>query len=278
MKNIFCLVVLIASLCRSQAATIDFSGPASWAVAAGLCTFKVDGTIKNTTSGGNSGTLKIVLWASVGSFPSRGYRIAEYSLGQLQGGYQFSNFSVKTAAKIPNITGSFNFTMYIAEYTSSGWYTRDYISTGPKQLKDGKFVTAATWKIPNKPLVSPPSKVKAGDLLVLTLKATQGLNLIPNGSQVVTRVTVQTNGRTRVTSPYKSSQAVYQYSVASGRLNGKSGKVGRLYLDYAAAINSPYSSYSSITLYFQSPNTGVYSSTEVDPGGGGQVWGLFKFN
>lgn len=112
---------------------------------------------------------------------------------------------------------------------------------------------------------------------MLTLRAIQGTNLIPVGSVVRTTAIIRGQGRATFTSPFKSSLAIYNYRVAPGVFGGKRVQTGRLYADYARAINATFRSSSTIQMFFHTAAAGTYNSLEVDPAGGGQTWGDFRF-
>jgi hypothetical protein len=89
------------------------------------------GAIQNL-SAGTTGTLRLELWAlpapyAGGSFT--GYKLAEYSPGFLNGGYEFNNISVSVPFSYPP-NGTYALTMFLTEYIGAsyddGFTVRDY--------------------------------------------------------------------------------------------------------------------------------------------------------
>lgn len=260
------------------ASTIRFEGTPGWRISNSQATVTFNGIDNNRPVGSISGTLKVVLWASARPFPSRGYRVAEFRLGQLRGGQGFAYYTTPSRpARVPKVTGPMHFTVVLEEY--NGGYRRvDYKPTGTKQLRNGRFVQPPPWRVPTqKKVVAPKRALRVGDRLELTLRAVQGTNLIPVGSLVRTTAVIQGAGRGIGTSPAKTSPFIYSYRVAAGTFGGKRVQTGSLFMDYARAINASFRSSSSIQLFFHTPATGTYNSFEVDPAGGGRTWGDFRF-
>ena len=279
MKALLCaLLVALVTPQMVDAAAIRISGMPSWKIKNPDCTFKLTGSLENlSTSGTVSGTLKMILWATAVPFPSKGYPIAEHTLGQLAGGYQINSFTAKAPAFVPKVSGEFYFTISIVEFTTAGWLTRAYVDTGKMLLENGEFVTGFKWVLPNKPVIAPPARLAAGDELALTLKATAKLSMIPMDSQVRFKAAIKTWKSAAVTASGSTSPAIFNYSVTNGSLNGKSVRVGRLFLDYAKAAGSTRKSNSTITLFFQGPSSGVYKHVAVSPEGANTSWGIFAY-
>ncbi len=268
MKLLLLALALVSGAPRLEAAAISITGTAAWKMKLQDCIFSVDGTIQNNSPGGSiSGTIMLVLWAAPAPFPAQGYRIADHTLGQLNGGYQFNSFTAKVPANVPNVSGDFYFTISVLEYTTtSGWMTRDYVDTGIHHLENGVFITGEKWRIPKKPVTAPPATVHKGDQFVLTLKATDELNLIVEDSQVKWKVALGRNDKATVTIAGDTSPTHYTYDVTTGTLRGNNVPVGRLILDDG-------SSDSTITLYFQGPDSGIYKNVVA----GSTAWGVFTY-
>jgi hypothetical protein len=279
MRPAIYFLVAALTLSNAIASTIRFEGTPGWQISNSQATVTFYGITNNRPSTSRSGTLKVVLWASARPFPSTGYRVAEFRLGELRGGQRFAYYRTPARpARMPNVTGPMHFTVLLQEYSGGTFRTVDYKSTGIEQLRNGRFVQPPPWRVPTqKKVVAPKRALRVGDRLELTLRAVQGTNLIPVGSLVRTTAVIQGAGRGIGTSPAKTSPFIYSYRVAAGTFGGKRVQTGSLFLDYARAINASFRSSSSIQLFFHTPATGTYSSFEVDPAGGGRVWGDFRF-
>jgi hypothetical protein len=140
----FSIYFLVAALTLSStiASTIRFEGTPGWRISNSQATVTYNGITNNRPAGSISGTLKVVLWASARPYPSSGYRVAEFRLGQLRGGQRFAYYTTPSRpARVPKVTGPMHFTVVLEEY--NGGYRRvDYKPTGTKQLRNGRFVQA----------------------------------------------------------------------------------------------------------------------------------------
>ncbi len=269
------LRVLAAALCIASAgaANIVISGTLSWKIFQPDCTFKLDGAIANLSpSGTTSGTLKLILWATPAEFPSKGYALAEHTLGQVDGGYQFNSFTKTVPVYLQKITGNLNFTIAVLEYTTAGWLNRAYVTTGKKKLENGDFITGQPWIIPIKPVIDPPAKMVADNKLTLAVTANEDLNAITPGTRAKTRITLVGKNKATVSIAGEDSTSSRKYTVTTGTLYQKKVPVGRLYLDPLDTTGS-----STVTLYFQSTKSGVFKNVEENPQGGGTTWGTFTF-
>lgn len=270
MKTLVAALAGLLLMSAANASDIRISGTPSWTITKPDCTFKLDGAIQNLSpSNTSSGSLKLVLWATLLPFPSRGYPLAEVNIGQLPGGYQLDNFTRRTTVKIPEITGEYHFTIAVLEYTLSGWQTRAFTATGKKRLDAGNFTTGAKWVVPSKAPKPPPSRLKVGDKLAMTPRADAELDGITPGTDAKTTATINAAGKTSLVYGSRKSTASYAYSVAPGTLNGAKYSTGKLVLNPSSSSQS-----ATILLYFQSPISGVYKRTE----NGRVTWGLFRYN
>jgi hypothetical protein len=267
--------VLATALCiaSAQAANIVISGTLSWKIFQPDCTFKLDGAIANLSpEGSTSGTLKLILWATPAAFPSRGYALAEHTLGQVDGGYQFTNFSATVPVYMQKITGDLNFTIAVLEYTTAGWLNRAYVSTGKKKVENGDFVTGKPWIIPIKPVIAPPARMFADNKLTLAVTANEDLNAITPGTRAKTRIKLVGKNKATISIAGEDSTSMRKYLVKKSTLYQKKVPVGQLHLDPLETTGS-----STVTLFFQSPNSGVFKNVEENHQGGGTFWGTFTF-
>lgn len=263
----------------ARASSISMTGYHSWKISGKNCTFSTDGAVVNYDSGGISGTLRLCLWVTAGEFPSYGYRVASYSLGQLQGGYQFTGYSVKTGVQMPKATGFYNFTISVEEYTYDGWMTVDYISTGMLYLKNGVISKPRVWKIPGGKIKPPVQDLAVGQQVFITLKGSNShgyVVYVPVGSQLKLKMTIMPQGETMVYGGSKpqGAPALYSYDTSTDMHNNLEVGVGRLYLDYGYFYG--VESYSDMNLFFKAKKSGFYKSYDTDQGFSGDSWGVFR--
>ena len=275
-------VLLLSGTARGANDVVFADSTPGWSISNNKCTFQVSGRIVNQSpSGSLSGTLRLCLWVTANPFPSRGYRVATYTLGQLKGGYQYSNINPVTSVSIPKITGSYYFTVALEQYDGSGYVTSDSAPSSVKALKDGVFVTQKKWKAPSGSVIDPLTKLKVGENLNITLQGSASggaIIYVPDGTQVKLRVEIEENGRTTVYGGSKpqGAPALYTYSTGKDSYAGKQSSVGTLSLDYGYFYNVV--SRSDLSLFFQKPDKGFYKSKENEQGQTGTSWGVFTIN
>ncbi|MES2659013.1 MAG: hypothetical protein V4689_10375 [Verrucomicrobiota bacterium] len=257
-------------------------GNPGWRISDGKCTFLVPGRIVNQSSSNSiSGTLRLCLWVTANPFPSSGYRVATYTLGQLKGGYQYSNFNPVTSVAIPNLTGNYHFTVSLEQYDGSSYITSDSAPSSVKTLKSGIFVTPKKWKAPAGNVISPRKTLKIGDNLNLTLQGSKSggaIIYVPNGSQLKLRVKIEASGRTTVYGGSKpqGAPALYTYRKATASYAGKTLPVGSIALDYGHFHG--VDSKSVYSMFYQAGNRGFYKGVDTDQGFSGTSWGIFTIN
>ena len=117
------------------------------------------GNITNYATGGNSGTLRLELWAfdtpyNGGAQP--GYRLATYQMSTLNGGSALSDVTsgAVSASYPPN--GTWNIALLLSEYSGATWYTVDFSRTanGHTMVCSGSVCSNT---------VAPPSVVISGN-------------------------------------------------------------------------------------------------------------------
>jgi hypothetical protein len=277
MKKLLTLFVLLLCVLRMDAASLKLDGDLTWEITEPRCLITLDGGIQNLgPSDSSSGTLKLVLWATSAPFPSRGHVVAEHTLGEIGGGYQFSDFSVKTRSDVPNVTGIYHFTLAVLEYTTAGWRTQLVVRTGTRSLTKGDFTDQKKWKLSNKNLIKPPAALGYNKTLSLRQMATVELNEYPVTSQVATSINVRKLNKVRVTNAAGTSSALFTYQTGKTTLKGLKVPVGTLSLDYAAATGSKTKSTAKFTLYFRSANSGFYRTVETLGSSQEIHWGEFQ--
>lgn len=263
----------VALMVPTYATTITLDGDLTWNVTEPRCSFQLKGNIKNSTPL-SSGPLKLLLWATPNPFPSQGYIVAEYTLGSINGGYQFSNFTVKAPSKVPSVSGEFNFTIAIAEYDGARWKNVVAVTTGKKTLELGNFSGQQKWLVPTKVMMPPLGVLTAGDVFNLSLKATDEKNLFPSTLQEKTVIVI--NSKTQLRSTLRSVGRSAKYTYAS-----KFGKLGNLKVDFGqlTVVYDPKTKGASkavYSLYFHTLTSGIYRCVETNSAGKDTTWGTFK--
>lgn len=113
---------------------LDLSGTVAYNIKGSNCNLKAE-KVSNNRDGGTSGTLRLRLWATKSRYKGgsiTGYVVATRRLGQLQGGYYYSDIKGKVPVKRPP-GGSYYMTMALEEYSGGRYYIVDYINFSNKQ-------------------------------------------------------------------------------------------------------------------------------------------------
>lgn len=133
------LLFVAAVLCigesgTSNAANVQFVGVVGYSYVGNSAILAAD-KVQNFDVGGISGTLRMELWAFVSPYAggaTSGYKLAQYSLGQLNGNSFFSNITSGTIAFAPPPNGTWYFSMVLTEFigtgVNDGYATRDYVN------------------------------------------------------------------------------------------------------------------------------------------------------
>jgi hypothetical protein len=106
---------------KALASNVKFVGNAGYTYTGDVAVLTAD-EIRNFDSSGSSGPLHLELWAvaaPIDGGPVTGYKLAEYTLGQLVAGFSYSHVSSGTVPFTPPPAGEWNFTIIVTEYTSS---------------------------------------------------------------------------------------------------------------------------------------------------------------
>jgi len=105
---------------RALASNVKFVGNAGYTYTGDVAVLTAD-EIRNFDSSGSTGPLHLELWAIAAPFdggPMTGYKLAEYTLGQLVAGFSYSHVSSGTVPFTPPPAGEWTFTIIVTEYTS----------------------------------------------------------------------------------------------------------------------------------------------------------------
>jgi len=267
----------LGSAGTAQAATsLKLVGALNWEIFEPNTTFTLTGGIQNVGTG-TSGTLKIVLWATAKPFPSTGYPVAEYNMGTIPSGFQAADFKVRTPSKIPVLTGPYYFTISILEFTGTSWATRLIVpGSAIKNLTIGDFNDQPKWKLPKAKVIAPPKKLKYGDVINLLPKATGDLFPLPFAYQTPVKVTIRVKDKVDILSTEKE-RGTYKYDIKKGPFNKKRVSFSNIPLVYKGEIGVWSATKGGLSLYFQSPTSGTYKSTEIDKYGKFVTYGTFTF-
>lgn len=279
MKSLLGLLAMILCLGRLDAGSLALDGTLSWNVTEPECAFKLVGTMQNIT-GAETGTIRMVLWASRTTPPADTQIVGEYTLGQLPAGYQFTDFKVKIPPSLPTLDGAYNFTLGVLEFTTAGWRNQLLIPGGTRTLAGGHIVGQAKWKIPAKPVIDPPSRVRRGDTITLNSKATGLFNQFPSGWKEKTVLSAEADGAINISNSSRTAVVSYTYTVGNSKLKGKRRKTGKLILTFVTSGKTTYND--NVLLYFQSATSGTYKSVVTGSLWTGELdssvtWGTFLF-
>lgn len=268
MKTLFLALAMLLSLVRLDAATLKLDGDLTYNITEPRLSFQLKGKLQNL--GSSSGTLKLVLYASPKPFPSAGYIVGESTLSALGSGYQFTSFTVKTPAKLPSASGTYYFTVTVAEYTNVGWRNIFAEEQGTRRIVSGDIFGQKKFKLSTAPVLPPIGKVKSGMLFKLTSKAAgDELNAFPTAFQ--DKISLDIKPGKKLESKLRStvSKGTYSFSVKTVKYNKKR-------VD-AAVLTANYGSYTVKTwFYFQGVSSGTYKSVETRSSGKETTWGTFK--
>lgn len=86
--------------------------------------------IENNSAGGKSGTLKIILYLTATKYSGgsiSGYPLAEYTFGQLEGGYYYHDIDKRLDFSSTPPVGNYYLTLCLCEYNES-YYIKDYLN------------------------------------------------------------------------------------------------------------------------------------------------------
>lgn len=278
MKTLLAFCALLAvSLPSAAQSTIRMVGTPSWKIKPPTCRFKVDGPIQNLSPAGTvSGTLKLSLFMSDREYPAPGTVVSEHTLGQLGGQFQIDRVNAKEPALMPDLTGTFYFTVVVSEYTNAGWRARTFSDTGTRKVKNGIFVTGTKWRIPTAPVLPPPVKLSDGMFFRFKLTATEQLDKIASSSQTKTKALIRKKKNARYQGPAGKTKAKYTYKTGRKRVRGKRADIGKLTIDFRKAAGTESQTESQFELYYTSANAGYYKRTDLAGTGRRVTWGTFK--
>ncbi|GAA5131265.1 hypothetical protein JIN84_06530 [Luteolibacter yonseiensis] len=268
MKKLFLALMTALSLANIHAATLKLDGKLTSNITEPVCTFKLKGNIRNV--GSSSGTLKMILMATPNPFPSPGVIVGEYTLGTLPNGYQITDFTVKTNAKLPTATGNYHLTITIAEYTGAGWKNIFAEKAGTQNMVNGDIAGQKKWPIPSTKAVPPIGKLPNGMRILLDSKATGDMNLIPTAFQEKSVSTVKSKNKLETVLNGRKKAGKFTIAAKDGTFNKQRVTYSQIVIDYGSGSKS------TLSLYFQGTYNGTYKNVEKTSVGSITTWGTFK--
>ncbi len=271
MKRFLFALIMIFSVTQVRGATqVDLTGNFTWDITEPRCTFDLDGGLSNNTSGA-TGTLKVLLWLSQDPFPAPGYSVAESIIGQIGSG-QAINFNVRAKTNIPAITGSYHFTIVVAEFNNGIFVPVLRVATGTRLLQAGNFVGQVKWTLPVTASTPPPAKLLKGDQLKLTVKASEEFNEFPLSSQTLNTLVVKKPKQLTTKTGASVVGSKFNYVIKPAKIGTSKVSTGQL------TFTPRNKGKSVINLFFQGPNSGIYKRVEATSYGLETTWGSFTFN
>src|SRR6266511_4756394 len=132
---VFAAAVSLSS--TTEASDVRLQGPVTWSCFGGAGVITAN-RVSNYDLFGYSGTLLLELWAFPSPFTgnlSIGFKLAQFSLDQLNAGYYLSGITSGTIPCFPPPNGTWYVAVILTEYTGTfidnGYQFRDYINTTP---------------------------------------------------------------------------------------------------------------------------------------------------
>lgn len=144
MKKILLLgiLVLFAQLTHAQSRQIAFTGWNEYSIDFGNNSGDIKvGKVTNYRNGGRSGTLFIQVWLFNSPYANSsipGYKIADINLGQLNGGWEFSNLNYPISWNIDVPAGTFYVSFLLVEYNplpGGNYWVMDYLNFSQRATK-----------------------------------------------------------------------------------------------------------------------------------------------
>jgi hypothetical protein len=263
----FILRAALAFLCIGCAhATLRINGTATWSITKPDCTLEVVGAIQNYAPVNTiSGTLKLALWVTTSPFPSQGVIVAETILPPLRGGEQIADLQRKVPADLTGLTGDYQFTLVLMEYTYSGWFNRVAVAGGARKLENGDFLDDTKWRAKGNAFLLPPSSVTPGQRLRLQTMANSTFTRITPGTEADLFVTFEAGNLAKLRRGSTSGTANFTYKRGRDSLRGKFHRTGRVSL-YSNGVRE-----AEVSLFFRTGSKGIYRMV----GGGRVTWGNF---
>lgn len=129
------LALALATARSAAAATVEFVGSGGYSYVGDTAEITAQEVANFDPAGTYSGSLKLELWAVASPYTGVaqvGYKLAEYRLGQLYGGFDLSSINSGTIPFAAPPNGTWYVVLLLTEYVAasgdSGYVVRDYIA------------------------------------------------------------------------------------------------------------------------------------------------------
>lgn len=134
-KLLFIVLFSHVMMTKALATDVSLTGPWSAQITSGSSILSV-GKVSNNATGGNSGSLRLELWAF--DYPytggaQQGYHIADYQLPALNGRTEYQNVVSSSVATTRPAAGTWYLAMLLTEYNGSSWIMRSYLLSNSGQ-------------------------------------------------------------------------------------------------------------------------------------------------
>ena len=199
---------------KVEASNVQFVGNVGYSYVGSTAVLTAD-EVDNIDSAGFSGTLHLELWAFPAPFNGNfqvGYKLAQYSLGQLTAGFHYSSISSGTIAFAPPPDGTWIFAMVLTEYTAGpldgGYSPDDFVN----------FSTPVTIGAPPPPPPPPPSTPTSALENPAVGSFQSGVGVV-SGWSCSPGVSVGVDGGGAVSIPYGSSRGDTVAACGAGNTN-----------------------------------------------------------
>lgn len=152
---------------HAAAKELYFSGNTAYSYSNGQATLSA-AMVRNDRRGGQSGSLRMILWATKTKYQGgtiTGWEIATADLDPLKGGYHFSDLR-RTVPLVPPPAGSYWMTLTLSEY-NNGYRVMDYVNYSRKETFGGGPVAAPAPSGKRLAFIGPSSYNAKGNALSL---------------------------------------------------------------------------------------------------------------
>jgi hypothetical protein len=129
---------MLAPVSVKAQADVQFVGGVAYTVSGDVAVLTAAEIANYSAIGSISGTLRLELWALAAPYnggPFNGYKLAEYTIGQLAGGLEISNVSSGDISYTPPPDGTWTFVIFVTEYTGTavddGYVVDSWENTSP---------------------------------------------------------------------------------------------------------------------------------------------------
>lgn len=266
MRHFLSVLACVFAVVVPASAYYRIDGTATWSITKPDCTIQVVGAIQNFSPPSVvSGHLKLALWATLGPFPSAGKIVAEANIGPMMGGTQITDFEDTVTADLSDLTGNYQFTLVLMEYSGSFWYNRLAVPPSTHTLDRGDFLNGSAWNVRAGGFIRPVATIGAGKRLRLMTKANSELKQITAGTEADLILTFEEDNEVVLKRGSSTGKSNFSYQLGRDTLRGRKFRTGRVSL-FSNGVKD-----AEIALFFRSAGKGTFRIT----GGGRVAWGNF---